>query len=227
MEMANTQSPTNDPSRPSPQTARFFDAYARDFTAIYGNEHTPLNAVINRFFRKSMMLRYQRTLAGCSPIDGKSVIDIGCGPGHYGVELAKRGASRVLGVDFAPGMIEIAKKRAAEAGVTDRCTFELGDFLQVTGDEKFDYAIVMGFMDYIEDPLSLMKKVLSVCRGKAFFSFPADGGLLAWQRRLRYRSRCPLYLYSEDRIRGLIRELPVRASSVEEISRDYFVTLTV
>jgi 2-polyprenyl-3-methyl-5-hydroxy-6-metoxy-1,4-benzoquinol methylase len=209
------------------RTANFFDTYAKDFSAIYGNENTPVNAVVNRVFRKSMMLRYERTLAGCSPIEGKTVIDIGCGPGHYSVALAGRGAARVLGVDFAPGMIDIAKKRAETAGVSDRCTFTLGDFLEVTGDEQFDYAIVMGFMDYIEDPLALMKKVLKVCRGKAFFSFPAEGGLLAWQRRLRYRSRCALYLYTEPQIRALVATLPVKAANVEAISRDYFVTLTV
>ena len=167
------------------RTAEFFDQYASDFSAIYGNDNTPLNAVVNRLFRKSMVLRYERTLAGCNPIEGKSVIDIGCGPGHYAVALAARGAARVVGVDFASGMIDLAKKRAERAGVAERCTFTLGDFLEVTGDEKFDYAVVMGFMDYIEDPKALMQKVLRVCRGKAFFSFPADGGLLAWQRRLR------------------------------------------
>jgi 2-polyprenyl-3-methyl-5-hydroxy-6-metoxy-1,4-benzoquinol methylase len=208
------------------RTASFFDTYAKDFSAIYGNENTPINAVVNRMFRKSMMLRYERTLAGCSPIEGKTVIDIGCGPGHYSVALAARGASRVLGVDFASGMIDIAKKRAEGAGVADRCTFTLGDFLEVTGDETFDYAVVMGFMDYIEDPLALMKKVLKVCRGKAFFSFPAAGGLLAWQRRIRYRSRCALYLYTEPQIRSLVSSLGVKASSVETISRDFFVTLT-
>jgi ubiquinone/menaquinone biosynthesis C-methylase UbiE len=208
------------------RTASFFDTYAKDFSAIYGNENTPVNAVVNRMFRKSMMLRYERTLAGCSPIEGKTVIDIGCGPGHYSVALAAKGAARVLGVDFAPGMIDIAKKRAEGAGVADRCTFTLGDFLEVTGDETFDYAVVMGFMDYIEDPLALMKKVLRVCRGKALFSFPTDGGLLAWQRRIRYRSRCALYLYTEPQIRSLVSSLGVKAS-VETISRDFFVTLTV
>jgi 2-polyprenyl-3-methyl-5-hydroxy-6-metoxy-1,4-benzoquinol methylase len=208
------------------RTANFFDGYAGDFSAIYGNDHTPLNAIVNRLFRKSMMLRYERSLSGCSPIEGKTVIDIGCGPGHYSVALAGRGAARVLGVDFAPGMIEIAKKRAESAGVADRCTFTLGDFLEVTGEEKFDYAIVMGFMDYIADPLALMKRVLKVCRGKAFFSFPTDGGLLAWQRRVRYRNRCDLYLYSESQIRSLISQLDVKGSRVEQISRDYFVTLT-
>ena len=208
------------------RTANFFDQYASDFSAIYGNDNTPVNAVVNRLFRKSMMLRYERTLAGCNPIEGQTVIDIGCGPGHYGVALAQRGAARVLGVDFAAGMIDIAKKRAERAGVADRCTFTLGDFLEVTGEEQFDYAVVMGFMDYIEDPLALMKKVLKVCRGKAFFSFPADGGVLAWQRRMRYKSRCALYLYTEPQIRSLVSSLGVKAS-VEPISRDYFVTLSV
>jgi ubiquinone/menaquinone biosynthesis C-methylase UbiE len=209
------------------QTARFFDAYAKDFNAIYGNEHTLLNAVVNRLFRKSMLLRYEQTLAGCMPIQGKSVIDIGCGPGHYAVALAAAGAGRVLGVDFAPGMIDIARARAARSGVGDRCTFTLGDFLEASGDETFDYAVVMGFMDYIEKPRELIEKVLRTCRGKAFFSFPADGGPLAWQRRLRYRSRCPLYLYTESRIRELVAGLPIKSSSIEPISRDYFVTLAV
>ncbi|HSZ81887.1 MAG TPA: methyltransferase domain-containing protein [Polyangia bacterium] len=209
------------------RTAHFFDQYAGDFSAIYGNDNTPVNAVVNRLFRKSMMMRYERTLSGCNPIEGKTVIDIGCGPGHYSVALAARGAARVLGVDFAPGMIEIAKQRAERANVADRCTFTLGDFLEVTGDEKFDYAIVMGFMDYIQDPKALMEKVLRVCRGRAFFSFPADGGILGWQRRMRYKSRCELYLYTEPQIRALVSSLGVKGWNVETISRDYFVTLTV
>ena len=209
------------------RTASFFDTYAKDFNAIYGNENTLVNGVVNKLFRKSMMLRYEKSLAGCQPVQGKTVIDIGSGPGHYAVALAAQGASRVLGVDFAPGMIDIANKRAARAGVTDRCTFKLGDFLEVSGDEKFDFAIVMGFMDYIEDAGALMRKVLNVCRGKAFFSFPADGGPLAWQRRLRYRSRCELYMYTEPQIRSLVSALGVKSSTIEPISRDFFVTLTV
>lgn len=209
------------------RTASFFDAYAKDFNAIYGNENTLVNGVVNKLFRKSMVLRYEKSLAGCQPIQGKSVIDIGCGPGHYAVALAAQGASRVLGVDFAAGMIDIARQRAERAGVTDRCTFMLGDFLAVSGDEKFDYAIVMGFMDYIEDAGALMRRVLGVCRGKAFFSFPADGGPLAWQRRLRYRSRCALYMYTEPQIRSLVSALGVKSSSIEPVSRDFFVTLTV
>lgn len=208
-------------------TAKFFDTYAHDFNAIYGNQNTALAAVMNRLFRRSMVLRYERTLAECSPIEGKTVLDIGSGPGHYAVALAARGAARVLGVDFAPGMVDLARRRAAEAGVADRCTFELGDFLEATGKDKFDFAVVMGVMDYIGEPRAFVEKVLRVCSGKALLSFPADGGFLGWQRRQRYRSRCPLYLYSEARIWSVLAGLPVRSATVEPIARDYFVTLTV
>jgi hypothetical protein len=82
-------------------------------------------------------------------------------------------------------------------------------------------------MDYIQDPKALMQKVLRVCRGRAFFSFPADGGVLGWQRRMRYKSRCELYLYTEPQIRSIVSSLGVKGWNVEAISRDYFVTLTV
>src|SRR5580704_19177098 len=97
-------------------TSGFFDGYARRFDAIYGNADTPLNAVVNRWLRRSMKLRYDRTLEGCVPIEGTRVLDVGCGPGHYGVALAERGAASVFGLDFAQGMLDIAKDRAARAG---------------------------------------------------------------------------------------------------------------
>jgi 2-polyprenyl-3-methyl-5-hydroxy-6-metoxy-1,4-benzoquinol methylase len=209
------------------QTATFFDSYARDFEAIYGNKNTPVNRVVNRYFRKSMRLRYEWTIAGCSPIEGKSVLDIGCGPGHYSVELARRGAGEVLGIDFAKGMIGLAEERARAAGVADRCKFELGDILEAKINRKFDYTIVMGFMDYVEDPRRMIDRILDVTSGKAFISFPVNGGLLAWQRKLRYRQRCPLYMYDEAGLRDLFRSYRDVRVSIEPAARDFFVTITV
>lgn len=209
------------------QTATFFDSYARDFEAIYGNKNTPVNRVINHYFRKSMRLRYERSIAGCSPIEGRSVLDIGCGPGHYSVELARRGAADVLGIDFAQGMIDLAEQRARAAGVQDRCRFVFGDVLTTPIDRKYDYTIVMGFMDYVEEPSRVIDRILEVTSGKAFVSFPVDGGVLAWQRKLRYRQRCPLYLYSEARLRDIFRAYRQVRVEIEPTARDFFVTITV
>jgi len=105
------------------QTSQVFDRYATDFDAIYGNQSNVINRVINRFFRQSMRERFELTLAGCMPVAGCSVLDVGCGPGHYAIELARRGAAEVTGIDFADGMLEIANARAEREGVKDRCRF--------------------------------------------------------------------------------------------------------
>lgn len=207
------------------RAAAFFDAYAGDFNAIYGTVNTLPNRVINRLFRQSMRLRYEKTLAGCAPIVGKTAIDVGCGPGHYAIALAKAGAGSVLGVDFAPAMIDLARRNAAAAGVEARCRWEHGDFLAhpITG--TFDYAIVMGFMDYIAEPEPVIRRVLKLTKCRAFFSFPAAGGLLAWQRKLRYRSRCDLFLYDRQQIERPFNELAPGKFAVERIDRDFFVTV--
>jgi len=206
------------------RTSHFFDDYAADFDSIYGNDNRALEQIVNRMFRRAMLVRYEKTLAGCRPTEGRTVIDIGCGPGHYGIALARAGAAKVLALDFAPGMLKIARERAASYGVAERCTFALGDFLTYPISERFDYAIAMGFMDYIRDPRAVIDRVLQIVRGRAFFSFPKAGGFLAWQRKLRYRNRCDLFLYREDEIQSLLS--PTGASfSIESNGRDFFVTV--
>jgi len=206
------------------RTSHFFDDYAADFDAIYGNDNRALERIANRLFRRAMLVRYEKTLAGCRPVEGRTVIDIGCGPGHYSIALARAGAIKVLGLDFASGMLEIARERAASCGVGERCTFALGDFLTYPISERFDYAILMGFMDYVRDPRAVIDRVLKIVRGRAFVSFPKAGGILAWQRKLRYRNRCDLFLYREEDIQGLLS--PTGASFlIESNGRDFFVTL--
>ena len=204
--------------------SEFFNGYSHDFNAIYGNDNTFINCAINRFFRKSMRLRYGRSLDGCEEIESRSVLDIGCGPGHYSVALALKGAARVVGIDFARGMIELAKRNAERAGVGPKCEFVNADFMIYPFEETFDYSIVMGFMDYVRDARKVAERVLSLTRSQAFFSFPADGGLLARQRKLRYRGRCDLFLYSRERVERLLGELGCMQGRVERISRDFFVS---
>lgn len=208
----------------SERTSEFFDRYAGGFNAIYGNDNRAFERIINHLFRRAMLVRYEKSLAGCRPIEGRTVIDIGCGPGHYSVALARAGAAQVLGLDFAPGMLEIARQSAVAQGVAQRCVFALGDFLTYPMPQRFDYAIVMGFMDYVRDPRPVIDRVLQIASSRAFFSFPKAGGLLAWQRKLRYRKRCDLFLYGEDQIRSLFSTTGA-SFSIESIGRDFFVTL--
>jgi len=208
------------------RTQAFFHQYANDFDAIYGNQNGPFNSVVNRLFRKSMRLRFEKSIAGCDPIEGKSVLDVGCGPGHYSITLAQRGAAKVVGIDFAEGMLQIATEHARKVGVGEACRFMVADFYAYPPEELFDYVIVMGFMDYMPDAEKVVAKVLSLTRNKAFFSFPVAGGILGWQRALRYKKRCDLFLYTEDQLKHIFSHFPEATATIEPASRDFFVTLT-
>jgi predicted TPR repeat methyltransferase len=207
--------------------ARFFDNYAEDFDAIYGCRNTIANRLINGVFRRSMRLRFEKTIAGCQPIDGLSVLDIGCGGGHYATCLARAGAARVVGVDFADQMLALARAKAEQYRVDDRCEFVQADFNKWETSGKFDFTILMGFMDYVEDARSVIARAISMTSRRAFFSFPVDSGVLAWQRRLRYRQKCDLYMYNRDQITRLFEEVGGCTVDIERIARDYFVTASV
>jgi 2-polyprenyl-3-methyl-5-hydroxy-6-metoxy-1,4-benzoquinol methylase len=216
-----------DMSHPTDRTQGFFHQYASDFDAIYSNRNGLVNRVVNHFFRGSMRVRFVKSIEGCDPVEDKTVLDIGCGPGHYAISLATRGAARALGIDFAGGMLEIARQHAELAGVGDRCEFRAADFFEFSPAESFDYTIAMGFMDYMPQPREVVAKVLSLTRNKAFFSFPAAGGLLAWQRKLRYRNRCELFLYTRKELEKMFSQFPGIRFEIERIDRDFFVTASV
>lgn len=169
-----------------------------------------------------MRIRFAKCMAGCVPIAGRSVLDVGCGPGVYAVELARKGAARVVEIDVSHGMIELARARAGHEHVADRCVFVECDFLTFEEPEPFDYVIALGFMDYVRDPHAVVKKLVVLTGWRAFVSFPASGGVLAWQRRLRYRRRTYLRLYSEADIVELFKGTEGARWTVERIGRDFF-----
>ncbi len=53
------------------------------------------------------------------PLEGKKVLDYGCGPGEWGVLLATEGA-RVTLLDLSPAAIELGLRRAKASGVAGR-----------------------------------------------------------------------------------------------------------
>src|SRR3954451_1354374 len=59
-----------------------------------------------------------RTFAHAIPDDltGKSVLDIGCTAGFYSIEMARRGAARVVGIDSEDIYLEQARFAAEVAG---------------------------------------------------------------------------------------------------------------
>ncbi len=206
-----------------------FDGYAVEFDSIYGGKRNAVSRLMDKWFRKSMLIRMQKSIEACETVADKRILDVGTGPGHYAVLLAQKGAREVVGVDFASNMISIARQYAQEKNVTDRCRFETADVMDYQDEEGFDVIIVMGVMDYIPEPIPFIKHLQTLAKNKIVFSFPEEGGVLAWQRRLRYRwfSNCELNMYYREDLENLMQSLDVKDYRIEKIERDFFVTLHV
>jgi len=57
------------------------------------------------------------------------VIELGSGDGRTVIAAAKRGA-QALGIEYNPDMVELSKRNAAAAGVTDKATFVKADIFE-------------------------------------------------------------------------------------------------
>ncbi len=72
---------------------------------------------------------------------GKRLIDIGCGPGSYSVEFAKRGAN-VLGIDLSQKMLGKARNNAKMANV--KLTLQKADARLIPcSNSSFDLAVII------------------------------------------------------------------------------------
>lgn len=205
-----------------------FDGYALEFDSIYGGEsRSSFKKMMDRWFRKSMLVRFQKSIEGCAPYQGKRILDIGTGPGHYAVVLAQKGVEKVIGIDFSSSMIEIAKRHAEKHHVSKTCEFLVQDIREFKSVEKFDHAVVMGVMDYIPDPVPFLQHISTLVNGTILLSFPEDDGLMAFQRRLRYQwfGNCRLTMYTKSKLETLLQEIAPGRYSIEKIQRDFFVTI--
>lgn len=82
---------------------------------------------------------------------GQSVLDIGSGWGGLGLYMAQAGgAGSVKGVTLSEEQLDIARKRAAAAGIPERVRFELEDYRSTQG--TFDRIVSVGMFEHVGVP---------------------------------------------------------------------------
>ncbi len=186
---------------------KYFDRVPSQWDAFYSHENR-LMYFVNRWMRRGMFMRYRLTFEKAGDLDGASVLDIGCGTGRYSIETAKRGAKRVVGIDFAPHMIEFTANIAKEMGVDDRCEFITGDFMSHDFKENFDVVLALGVFDYVKDAAAMFKKAAQLKPKKFIASFPKFTLFWGVQRNIRYKwiKKCPIYYYKKEQLERMLRE---------------------
>ncbi|MGI8728589.1 MAG: class I SAM-dependent methyltransferase [Solirubrobacteraceae bacterium] len=116
---------------------------------------------------------YERTAAQLEPVAevvvgaadvqaGDRVLDVACGTGNALLAAAARGAS-VSGVDLAPRLVEVARGRAADAGI--EADLRVGDATALPfDDDAFDAAISVFGVIFAAPAQEAAKELLRVVR---------------------------------------------------------------
>ncbi len=203
----------------------YWDGQAHDFDAIYSHTKGTLGNLLDSLFRWDMYQRFHYTLRQAEPIARRTFLDVGCGTGRYSLELAKRQAKRIVGLDISDVMIAICRRRASEEGFEDRTSFIQTDLLEYRPEAKFDVCLAIGLFDYIEKPLPVLAKMRECCRDKAILSFPRLWTWRAPTRKIRLGLRkCDVYFYTIAEIDALLKAAGFPEYTCEKIGQLYCVT---
>jgi len=96
-----------------------------------------------------------RNFAHAIPRDlsGKTVLDVGCNAGFYSMEMKRRGAGRVVGIDSEDLYLEQARFATAVNGMRDIEFHKMSVYDVAALGERFDFVIFMGVLYHLRHPL--------------------------------------------------------------------------
>lgn len=86
-------------------------------------------------------------------IAGKVIIDFGCGEGADAVEMARRGAKRVIGIDVREDILQAARQKALSAGVQNSCLFVSST------KELADIVVSVDAFEHFADPAGILRSM--------------------------------------------------------------------
>jgi len=206
------------------QVKAHFRKQAVRFDTIYEDEKRLWQKFVDKFFRQVVKDRFDLTFREITELKGKSILDVGCGSGRYALEFARRGADRIIGIDYAQEMIELAKGYAENIKENPNCRFVCGDFADHDFREQFDYTVAMGLFDYLKNPSVYLTKMKSLTRSKIIASFPKKWTLRSLIRKIRlFLAGCPVYFYSQGEVEKLLKENQISQYKIFDLSRDFII----
>jgi len=116
---------------------------------------------------------------------GGTVLDVGTGTAQIPIELCKHSVTfRVLAVDAAAHMLNLARTNIERAGLADRIAVELVDAKKLLHADGYYEAVVSNsIVHHIPEPFAVLSEMVRVCKpGGAIFvrdlARPADEALL-------------------------------------------------
>jgi SAM-dependent methyltransferase len=134
-------------------------------------------------------------------LEGRTMLDAGCGAGDLALGALARGAVHVTGFDLGTGAIENANALARERGLADRARFQVGD-ASTTVLPPSDVVVVHRVICCYPDASHLVANTLSVAGDVYAFTAPVDRGIAGSINRLVTRISNGWYALRRRKYRG-------------------------
>ncbi len=125
------------------------------------------SALVDTKFENAYVER-PATLSLLPDVEGKRVLDAGCGPGVYSEWLIEHGAT-VVAIDISPKMVELARKRLPES--VEIHLADLSEPLDFLEDNSFDLVLAPLVLDCVEDWDSLFEEFNRLLRDEGLLVF--------------------------------------------------------
>jgi len=107
---------------------------------------------------------------------GTTVLDIGCNAGFYCLEMKKRGASRVVGLDVDDRYLSQARFAASVLGLDiEFVKCSVYNVQEIPG--QFDYVLFMGVFYHLRYPLYALDSIVQKVRQRLIFQTMVRGSL--------------------------------------------------
>jgi len=167
------------------------------------------------------------------------VLDLGCGTGSFIVQAAKQGAHPV-GIDISSGMLEVAKKRLDEKGLSDKVSLYHGGVVEIDSifnEKHFDLIIsTLVFSElYYEERSFAFYQIKKLLKPGSILVIAVETQPKTFLKKLFHSLvRFPLevltYLVAQTGtkpLRNLVRELTESGFQLMDDNRSFFDSFTI
>jgi cyclopropane-fatty-acyl-phospholipid synthase len=162
--------------------------------------------------------------------EGEHVLDVGCGWGAFVIHAAKNYGVKAVGITLSPPQAELARRRIAEAGLSDEVEVRVADYRDLHG-ERYDAIASIGMVEHVgENQIDLYAQKLAALlspegrllnHGIAHLP-PYDGYHGDFTQRYVFPDGDPQHL---SRIQLALERAGFVTEHVEEFGQDYSDTL--
>ncbi|HBK08586.1 MAG TPA: class I SAM-dependent methyltransferase [Acetobacteraceae bacterium] len=173
--------------------------------AVYATWRRSSLGDITETLERRLILR----LAG--PLQGQSVLDVGCGDGTLALDAVRSGAARVVGCDPDPRMIARAAEQAARAGADISLAVARSQALPFA-DASFDAVTCITVLAFVPDAAGAIREMARVLRPGGRLVIGDLGRWSCWAVRRRIRGWFGAALWRGARFRSA-GELAAMAAS--------------